>query len=141
MNRLLNFLNHERYKIIAALVIALLAVVYFGCQSRVHSLIDPDKWITRPELMAELDLLSAQSEADLLRYQAQGEAKLSSLDRQDSFKRWVAEEAALFAESGQINPGGLVLSLVGLFGLGMGVDDIRTRRKIKPAAPPADGDG
>lgn len=134
MKTLISFLNHERYKVVAGLIVVALLIVWFGCDSKVKSIRNPDRWITRGELNAELEYFAANLESESLRIQAQGETKFLALDRQDAFKRWVAENAAFYAETGIVNPGGLILSLLAIGGVGAGVDDWRTRKRIKPVA-------
>jgi len=132
--------NHHRYTLVCLFLIAVLAIFWIGCQSKCRSMENPDVWITRQQLLAELQSYQVKSESDLIKIQAAGGAKITFLDRQDSFKRWVAEQAALYTETGAINPGGLVLSLIGLFGLGATVDVARKPRPTTAAAPPeADG--
>lgn len=80
---------------------------------------DPEKKVTRDELKIELDT-----------YLATAEVRFAELDRQDEFKKTVAQQIMLFAQSGGVNPIGALLTLAGLFGIGAVVDDVRTRRKV-----------
>lgn len=122
-----DLLNHDRYKLLLPLVAALILAIIFGCRSTVESLLDPTRQVDRARLRIELDGLLAQYEA-----------RLTDLDQQDSFKKAILDHAALFAETGGLNPTGIILSLGTLFGVGALTDNVRYRKQ-NPKPPPAGG--
>jgi dolichol kinase len=119
MSKILKYLNENHMAAIAALVLIAGAIYFLGCQSRVPSMIDPKKQITRGELEAESDFLIAQVRL-----------KLEDLDRQDEIKRLISEQASLFATTGSFNPMGLANLAISVFAVGSALD---SRRKLKAA--------
>ncbi|GAH72179.1 unnamed protein product, partial [marine sediment metagenome] len=69
------FLNHERYQSVAVLAICISLLYFYGCDSQVRSILDPQQKITRQGLEFEVDQFMMQVE---LRY--------NELDRQDEIK-------------------------------------------------------
>lgn len=107
-------------KAIALLLVTVILFWGYGCPSRVPSLLDPDKKLTRPELQIELDSIIATAEY-----------RLASLDRQDQFRDIIFKNATLMVQGGAINPLGIMTMLAGLYGITRGVKDIKDRVKKK----------
>lgn len=112
--------NHERYQVIAGFCIVVFLIWMIGCNSKVQSLNDPTKKVTRAELRSELDFLIAQANI-----------RFSQLDQQDELKKAIAENALIWAQTGTINPIGLVMGLLAIAGVGASIDNVRKRKVIK----------
>lgn len=113
-------LNHERYKVIGAVLCIGLVFWFYGCESKVDSVLHDGLKINRSSLQIEIESLIATAEA-----------RVADLDRQDAFKSALFEQAVLLAQGGTINPVGLGLTLAGILGIGATVDDVRTRKRVK----------
>lgn len=120
LDKLKLWLNHERYQIIAVIIVVFFTVWIQCCVSTTNSLLDDNRKVTRNELIAEMDLILARC-AD----------RVNSLDQQDALKNAIAENALLFAETGTINPVGLVTTVFSVLGLGAVVDNMRRRKDAK----------
>lgn len=112
--------NHERYQVIAVLATAAFLFWFFGCESKVQSLANPQVLITRASLEAEVDF-----------YLAQAEIRFKDLDKQDEFKRLLVEKTLLVAEGGAVNPYGIIATILGILGIGATVDNVRKRNVIR----------
>lgn len=122
--KMITILNHERYKIIGGVLCFALAFWFYGCESKVPSLVNPQLKINRVQLQLELDSLIATTEA-----------RVANLDRQDAFKTALLQQAVLLAQGGTINPVGLGLTIAAILGIGATVDDVRTRKRVKNQQP------
>jgi len=120
MDKILKFLNHERYESIAVIIACLLLIWFWGCESKVQSISNPNALVTRDELNAEVDF-----------YLANAEIRYKNLDRQDEFKKTLLEAALLYGQTGTINPFGLITTLAGILGVGATIDNVRKRKEIK----------
>jgi len=92
----------------------------YGCQSTCKSLVDPERKVNRDELQAEVD-----------GYLAMAKARFTDLDRQDQLKLLIFEQASLFAQSGTVNPMGLVTTAVSIAAVGFGLDARRKKKEIE----------
>ncbi len=99
----------------------------YGCEPKTKSLYESGGKITRAELQTELGLLLARAEAGT-----------KDLDRQDKIRNLIFENAIFIAQGGQVNPVGVVTSIMALLGIGATVDDLRLRneRKKQPVLDP-----
>lgn len=118
--KLLAFLNHKRYEVVAGFLCIVLTVWGLSCESKVQSLRDPMIKVTRDELRIEVD-----------QYLATAEIRFKNLDRQDEFKNLIFNEVLLWSQTGQFNPIGLIPTVIGLFGIGAITDNVRLRIKNK----------
>jgi len=118
--KLKDLLNHERFQVIGVCVTIIFFVWFFGCESKVRSLGNPQLLITRSELNAEVDF-----------YLAQAEIRFNDLDKQDEFKRFLVEKSLIIAEGGAVNPYGIFATVLGIFGIGATVDNVRKRNVIR----------
>lgn len=120
MDKLLAFLNHERYQIVSTVLCLGLLIWFWGCESQVRSLVDSKIKINRDELTAEVDFFLASAEI-----------RFKDLDRQDEFKQYVLDQALLYGQTGTLNPVGIVATLAGILGVGAIADNVRKRKVIK----------
>lgn len=118
--KILAFMNHERYQVIATFVCILLLVWGLSCESKVRSLADPTQKITRDELNVEVDTFLAQAG---IRYK--------QLDRLDQLKALVFDKLLLWSQGGGFNPIGIVPLIIGILGGSAAIDNVRKRRDIK----------
>lgn len=120
MNALKNLFNHERYQTIAAILICILLIWFYGCDSRVPSLTRDNVQVNRGELALEIQTLEGLIE---LRYK--------NLDRQDLLKQTIVNQALITGAAGTLNPIGLMTALAALLGTGATIDNVRKRKEIK----------
>lgn len=90
----------------------------YGCQPKTQSLIHPTEKVTRAGLQHELNTLIALAEL-------RGE----DLEKQEQFRNFVFQQALVIAETGTVNPFGVITSLLALLGIGATADDIRLRKE------------
>lgn len=99
----------------------LLVILYaYGCEPKTRSLIDPSVSVTRLELVDELDKL-----------QMFYDRRIADLEKKEAFKKFVFEASLDIAEKGEINPLGIITSLLAVLGVGATADDIRLRKDRK----------
>lgn len=120
LKKLTDFLNHERYQVIAVFAVLFVILWVYGCNSQTTSPTDPSKKVTRVQLSAEIDY-----------YLTRAEIAYKDLDRQDEIKRKLMDAAAIAAAGGRINVVGLILANLGILGAGAAVDNVRKRKVIK----------
>jgi len=123
------WIRHNQGLFAALLLAAGVLVWTYGCESKVGSLVQPDKLVTREELLIEIDQESKRLENELALLQQKAELKLQQLDRQDELKRKLYDLAALTAETGQVNPAGVVTLIGSILGAGLLVDN-RIKDKV-----------
>ena len=111
LSKLGEIFRHNRFTTIAVIVAACIMFWMGGCQSETKSPVSGEQ-VTRPQLVAEADKFAA----DLA-------AAYSDLDRQDEFKRQIAEMGIAVAQGNAVNPVGAALSLLGILGVGVMVDN------------------
>jgi len=123
------WIRHNQGMFAALLISAGLLVWTFGCESKVESLIEPGRQVTRAELDIEVKQLERQLEADLDMLRERAAAKYQKLDRDDAIKQKLYEFAALSAETGGVNPLGVVTLVGSIIGAGAVVDN-RIKDKV-----------
>jgi len=106
--------NHDG--LFAAAIITAILFWCYGCQSKCRSLRDPLVKVTRGELQIEVDSMLATAKL-----------RMEELDQQDELKLLLFQQAALFAETGTVNPMGLLTTGASIFAIGFGLDQ---RRKV-----------
>lgn len=92
----------------------------YGCEPKTKSLTRPGEKITRIELQTELELFLARAAAGK-----------KDLDRQEQIRDMIFNQALVIAQGNQVNPIGVVTSILALLGIGATADDIRLRRQRK----------
>jgi len=99
------------------------AAIFFamGCPSKVISLTDGTKRVTRAELQIELD-----------HFIASAQMKLGQLDKQDELRDLVLKNAFIMVETGTFNPIALTTALFALYGIGNAANQTKNGiKKIK----------
>lgn len=121
MKKLLDILfNHERYQTLSIALASILLLIWWGCQGRAPSLIDPTKNVTRAELENELDLMLLRAE--------QGFARI---EQREEIMNLIFQQALIAGQTGTINPFALLTSVGTILGVGATVDNVRKRKEIK----------
>jgi arginine exporter protein ArgO len=123
---IMKYLNDNHWYIIAAIVICAIFLWLFGCQSKVSSMITPEKQITRDELMLESDYLLGEIKV-----------KLADLDKQDEIKQLIIDQASMFSKTGSFNPMGLLNTLISVGAISFGLNrnqKLNAYKKDQPAA-------
>jgi hypothetical protein len=114
---MLKFFNENHMQVIAIVLLCAAGIWFYGCESKVQSLTNPAVKVGRSELMGEVDAFLATAKA-----------REMSLDEQDALRKKILDNAALFAQGGQMNPMGAINTLVSIFAVGSALD---SRRKLK----------
>ena len=113
-------LNHNMFLFVALGIIIVIGVWGIGCQPTVESPINPGGKVTRTELDADVEHLSAKIE---MAYE--------NLAQQELFRQKLFEIGVAYAQTGGINPIGAGVSLLGILGLGAVADNRRKDSIIK----------
>lgn len=119
MKTIWRFIRHNSGICIGFILMPCILIYAYSCQSVVVSTLDPGKRITRPELVAEVELFLARAEA-----------KFNDLDRQDLVKDTIFNSVLDLARGGQVNPAGIALIIGNALGLGAVIDNVRKRTHI-----------
>jgi len=106
--------------ILPFIVAGLLLLYAYGCEPRTASLISAGEKVTRSELITEIDLLEYKLEKGI-----------ADLDRQQRIRDLVFQQGMIAAQTGTVNPVGIITALMSILGVGAVTDDILLRRKIK----------
>lgn len=110
--------------IISGIAAILLLVYAYGCKPTTESLRDPGRKVTREMLALEVNSLLAESKV-----------RIADLDRQLELRNLIFQQTLIVAESGGINPIGLITSLMAIMGIGAAIDDVKLRKKQKKPTP------
>jgi len=141
------------FAVLAMLMVGLVLAAP-GCESRVVSLIEPDRQVTRAELASEVrdqattfdaekqrlesefQLKASELNARIVNFNQSAEEKVASLDRQDAWKRTLIDtvnSVAMTAAEGTVNPSALlVLGISTLGGLAYGALGIKRPNDVSP---------
>ena len=157
LHKSLKWIDYNRYKVIALIILAMILITGIGCESLTASLTDPAVKIDRQQLSSEiaiaessmvkrkiqLDAAVAEYNADVDVMNKQIDAAVAEIDRQDQIK------AELFDIGGSLITGwaagggvptdaivGTALTVGGLlFGLGSAADSRRKDKVIESKTP------
>ena len=113
-------LKKHYVSLICAGLIATVLWLAYGCQPKTSSLLQPNRKVTGPELSIELETLVGMYDL-----------RIDDLEKQAAFQQWFFDQAAEFATTGTANPIGVLMSLLSIFGIGAGADNLRVRKKLK----------
>lgn len=97
--------NHKRIIIVYAVTCGVLLYLY-ACESRVRSLNNDKRLVTRAELQAELNALIDKAEI-----------RFASLDRQDKLRQIILNNAMVVVQGQPFNPAGLITAVAALYGV------------------------
>jgi len=119
MLKIWSFIRHNSGVVIGFSLLPFVLIYAYSCQSQVVSLVNTNRRITRPELIAEVDYFLAQAEA-----------RFEDLDRQDLVKGTIFNSLLELTQGGTVNPAGVALVIGNLLGLGAVLDNVRKRTHI-----------
>jgi hypothetical protein len=126
MTSLLKFFKRHWSLLLPALLAIPLFFYAYGCESTCRSMLDPLRSVTRPELQAELTYLLSTAEA-----------RFGELDRKDAAKSAIFDELLITAETGTVNPLGVIAALLGALGVTSAINNATLRAKINNNAKKA----
>ena len=106
--------------ILPLLAASLLLLYAYGCEPKTASLITTGEKVTRSELITEMDLLEYKLERGI-----------ANLDQQQRIRDLIFQQGLIIAQSGGVNPVGIITALMSLIGVAAVGDDVRLRKKIK----------
>jgi len=115
---MLNYLLDKSPLICSGLICAMLFIYAIGCQPTTDSLITPGEQVTRAELNWEIESLMSKSKI-----------RIDQLDRQQELRNLIFQQTIIAAETGAVNPIGLITSMLAVLGIGATADDIRLRKQ------------
>lgn len=129
MSTITKWIKHNQGMFVSLIIVSVLLIWTFGCESSVTSLLAPEKMVSREELVLEIEQETRRLEGELDTLLKRAALKMAELDRADEIKKKLFEFAALTAQTGTVNPAG-VLTLAGsVLGFGALVDN-RIKDKV-----------
>lgn len=131
MKAIWKWIRHNQGAFVALIIVSVLMVWNYGCQSKVQSLTDAKIMVNRAELELEIE-----SEVDRLNLEAEsiiakGKLKLAELDKMDKIKQTLINFAAITADAKTVNPAGLLALVFSILGFGAVVDNRLKDKVIK----------
>jgi len=117
---MIDYLKQKATLIIPLIVCAGIIWFAYGCEPKTRSLVQPNLKVTGNELSIELETLVRIYNL-----------RIDDLEKQEAFKQWFFNQAAEVVETGQVNPIGVLTSLLSVLGIGVGADNLRVRKKLK----------
>ena len=121
MDKILTWIRHNTPLTIGLVICIGLSVWCFSCESRAPSVLNSGQMVTRAQLQIEAKQLLDIHETNLQRLEL-SEAEIA---RQDAIKERIFEFGAAAAQSGQLNP----LGLIGIAGYVLGIGSFVNGRK------------
>jgi len=116
-------IKHYKSTSFAVIIAIILSVWLIGCQSTTESLVNPEEKVTKSVLEKEFEFLSSKVDANIEEIRLEYQKRLEDLKRQDDIKRAITEASAAVANSGTINPVGIITLLAAILGIGSIADN------------------
>jgi len=113
-----NLITTNPVTTICIVVVIGLLLTFYGCESKVTSLLNPTEQINRQQLEGEVETFLGRAEY-----------KFNSLNQQDKLRELLLEHSILSLQSGQIDFVGIFTALGSILGVGAIADNVRLRRK------------
>lgn len=129
MKTVKKMISHNQGTFVSLLVCVAVSIYIFGCQSKVTSLLSDDRLVTVDELEVEFEAEAARIELALEDLIKRAAVKYKDIERQDAIKQKIMDAALISTKAGSLNPAGLVGLLVGVVGVGAGIDN-RIKDKV-----------
>lgn len=101
-------------KVVVPLVAVCFLIYLQGCPSRVRSLFDDSKMVTRQELQIEVDTFIAKTDLRFL-----------SLDRQDKLRDIFLKNVILSVQTGSFDPVSLAIAVAGFYGIASAANSVK----------------
>jgi len=105
---------------IAMFIIPATIVFFYGCDSKVPSILYPEKPLTHEELIAEVTFFLDQAKF-----------KFAELEDKERIKSLLLEQAFTIAKTGTINPVALLTTFGSILGIGAMADNVRKRKTLR----------
>ncbi len=106
--------------IVAIAICGLLILYAYGCEPKTTSILYPTEKISRSQLENEFEYL--------INVHAQ---RAKDLDQQEHIRQVLFQHGLTYAQTGLINPIAIATTLFSVLGIGVAVDDVKLRKKIK----------
>ncbi len=106
--------------ILPVLAACLLLLYAYGCEPRTASLLTAGEKVNRQQLLTEFEMLEYKLDMSI-----------ASLDQQQRIRDIIFQQGLIIAQSGGVNPVGIITALMSLIGVAAVGDDVRLRKKIK----------
>ena len=103
---MLQWLKKHRNSIVIVLVTAGMLIFMYACESKVESLNDTRRLVTRVELQIELEHILSLAKV-----------KMVDLDKQDEFRAIILQNALILVQGQPANPVGILTAVAGIYGL------------------------
>lgn len=129
MSKVWEWIRHNQGLFVALIIIVIIIVWTFGCQSKVTSLVEPGKMVNAQELSLEIETETTRLMAELELLAKRGELKMEELAKKDALQKELMDFAAISAASGGFNPSGLVALGFSVLGIGAFADN-RIKDKV-----------
>jgi len=129
MKKIKKWISHNQGTFVSLMICAAVTIYIYGCQSKVTSLISPDRMVTANELRVEFESEAARLELMIDNLTKRAGVKFEDLERQDELKQKLMDAALISTQAGSLNPAGLVGLLIGVLGVGATIDN-RIKDKV-----------
>lgn len=106
--------------ILPFIVAGFLLLYAYGCEPRTASLLTAGEKVNRKQLLTEFEMLEYKLERSI-----------ENLDQQQRIRDLIFQQGLIIAQSGGVNPVGIITALMSLIGVAAIGDDVRLRKKIK----------
>ena len=103
---MLQWLKKHWNTIVIVMVTGGMLFFMYACESKVESLNDKRRLITRVELQVELDEILSMAQI-----------KIADLDRQDELRAVVLQNALILVQGQPMNPVGILTAVAGIYGI------------------------
>lgn len=115
-----NLFKNNWIKISITITGLVIFLVFAGCEPKVKSLFNDDQLITGPELKVELETLLSTAKL-----------RQEDLQRQTQLRNLILKNVLIVAESGSLNPVGLLTALFAFYGFGSAANSTKNAVKKK----------
>lgn len=113
-------MQNKLHIILPVILAGCLLIYAYGCEPRTGSLLTAGEKVNRRQLMSEIEMLEYKLEKGI-----------ADLDQQQRIRDLIFQQGLIIAQSGGVNPVGLITALMSVLGVGAIADDVRLRKKIK----------
>jgi len=117
---IINYIKANLHFIITATILLLLLYYIVGCEPTAQSMLDADRQVTGDILMQEFKLIAATYEK-----------RIADIELQQKIRNMLLQESLTLANTGQLNPVGIITSLMSIFGVAATADAVRSRNRLK----------
>lgn len=141
MSKIAEWIRHNQGMFVALIVLVVVMVWTYGCESKVTSLVDPQKMVNVAEFNIEVAAEASKLEGELELLLRQAGLKQQEFARRDEIKQKLIDFAAITIDAGTVNPAGVVGLITSIVGIGALIDN-RIKDKVianRPLPAPVPG--